>query len=191
MKQKKINCIFYLVDDYIFLYNNEKKYLKKYQFTNYLFEGRIIKPKIIIKKLNDILKKEKIIKLFSIQNTVVIYNPNLKYIDKKIIIDVFNECNFKSIKLINSADILKKSKSYLEINNSYIIFYQNNKYIYFKLNELLNVENIIKMIIRKTENNIIVVGINNKINMLCNSIKRLYYIENSNTYFIDKIAKKK
>ena len=190
MKQKKINCIFYLVDDYIFLYNNEKKYLKKYQFTNYLFEGRIIKPKIIIKKLNDILKKEKIIKLFSIQNTVIIYNPNLKYIDKKIIIDVFNECNFKSIKLINSADILKKSKSYLEINNSYIIFYQNNKYIYFKLNELLNVENIIKMIIRKTENNIIVVGINNKINMLCNSIKRLYYIENSNTYFIDKIAKK-
>ena len=191
MKQKKINCIFYLVDDYIFLYNNEKKYLKKYQFTNYLFEGRIIKPKIIIKKLNDILKKEKIIKLFSIQNTVIIYNPNLKYIDKKIIIDVFNECNFKSIKLINSADILKKSKSYLEINNSYIIFYQNNKYIYFKLNELLNVENIIKMIIRKTENNIIVVGINNKINMLCNSIKRLYYIENSNTYFIDKIARKK
>lgn len=190
MEKKKIQCIFYLVDDYLYLYNLKKNNLKEYKFTNYIYEGRIIKPKILIKKINEILKTEKLSKILSSQNTIIIYNSNLKYIDKKIIIDSFTECNFKNIKLVNSKDLLNKRKNYIEVNNNYIIAYIKNKYTFIRLNDYFNQEFIIELLTKKIDDSILLLGINNNISNLSNLNNKLYYLENSNSYYIDIIIKK-
>ena len=188
---KKIDCIFYLVDDYLYLYLIKKKLFKEYKLNNYIFEGRIIKPKNFINILLDILKKEKVYKILSSLNTIIIYNPNLKYIDKKIIIDSFSECNFKDIKLVNTKQLLNKNKYYIEINNNSLIVYYNNRYTFIRFNDYININTLLKIIVKKINKDIIFVGINNNIKELVNMSINIYYLENSKTYYIDKIIEKK
>jgi len=187
---KKIDCIFYLVDNYLYIYELKNKDLSKYKFNNLIYDGRIIKPNNLIKKINEILKKKKIIKLLTVQNAIIIYEPHLKYIDKKIIIDTFEQCGFKSIKLISTKELIDKNNYYIEINNNYIITYFKNKYEMIKINNYINLETIIKMIINKINRDILLTGINNNLRELSYLNEKLYYIENSNSYFIDRVIKK-
>ena len=190
MSKQKVESIFYLVDDYLYLYNLKTNDLRKIKFKNYISDGRIIKPKILIRKINTILKEEKLSRVFSNQNTTVIYNPFLKYIDKKIIIDLLTECNFKDIKLINTKDILDKNKYIIEINNDYLIKYYNNKYTYIKYNEYIKPKSMLKIIIKNIDDNIILIGNNKNISNLSNIKKNIYYLENSETYYIDMVLSK-
>ena len=190
MSKQKIESIFYLVDDYIYLYNLKFKNLKKYKLNNYICDGRVIKPKLVIKKINKILKEEKLSKVFGNQNTIILYNPYLKYIDKKILLDVFLECNFRSIKLINTKDLIDKETYLIEINNSYLIKYYNKKYTYIKFNEYVKLKNIFKIITKNIDNDIILIGNNISIENLCSLKNNIYYLENSDSYYIDLILKK-
>lgn len=187
---KKIDCIFYLVDNYLYLYEMKNNNLSKYKFNNYIYDGRIIKPNNLIKKINEILKEKKIIKLLTGQNTIIIYEPHLKYIDKKIIIDTFDQCGFKSIKLISTKELIDKNNYYIEINNNYIITYYNNKYEMIKTNNYNNLESLIKIVINKINRDILLIGINDYLKELSYLNEKIYYIENHDTYFIDKLIKK-
>lgn len=187
---KKIDCIFYLVDNYIYLYDLKNNNLDKYKFNNLIYEGRIIKQNNLVKKLNEILKEKKLIKILTGQKAIIIYEAHLKYIDKKIIIDTFDQCGFKDIKLISTKELVDKNKYYLEINNNYIITYYYNKYELIRINSYLNLETLIKLIIKKINSDILLIGINNNIEKMVDISKKLYYLENSDLYFIDRIIKK-
>ena len=187
---KKIDCIFYLVDNYLYLYELKNNDLNKYKFNNLIYEGRIIKPNNLIKKINEILKGKKVIKLLTGQNAIVIYEPHLKYIDKKIIIDTFDQCGFKDIKLITTKELLEKNKYYIEINNTYILTYFKNKYEMIKLNTYLNLEEIITIIVDNIKSDILLIGVNNNIDKIVNHNKRLYYLEDRDLYFVNKVIKK-
>lgn len=184
---KKIDCIFYIVDDYLLLYNLKKNKFSKYRFENYIYNGRIIKQNIIIKKLNTILKEENLIKLFTVQNTIIIYGPHLKYIDKKIIIETFEQCGFKNIKLKNTKELLNKHKNYIEINNNYLIVYNENKYTIINFNKYINLKLVLKLIIKNVNDDIYVLGINNEIPDIVKFSNKLFYLENSNEFYINKI----
>lgn len=185
---KKIDCIFYLVDTNLYLYNLKKEELKDYSFTNYLFEGRIIKPKAFIKKLNDILKEEKISKILTGQSTIILYEPHLKYIDKKIIIDSFDQCNFKDIKLVNTKELVKENT--VEINNHYLIHYHRKSYEMIRFNTYFSLETILKIMKKKNDKPMYFIGISEKVEELAQKFKNTYYYENKNTFYIDKIKEK-
>lgn len=187
---KKIDCIFYLVDNYLYLYELRRDESSKYKFNNLIYEGRIIKPNILLKKINKILKEKKLIKLLTGKNTIIIYEPHLKYIDKKIIIDTFEQCGFKSIKLISTKELMDKKNYYIEINNNYVITYNRNQYEIIRFDDYLNIKIIIKLIIERINSDIILIGINNDIKELSNLNSKLYYFENSDLYFINKVIKK-
>ncbi|MBE6161007.1 MAG: hypothetical protein E7158_02130 [Firmicutes bacterium] len=187
---KKIECIFYFVDNILFVYNVKTKEISKYVFTNYICDGRIIKPKILIKRINNILKNNKLTKIFANQHAIIIYGPNLKYIDKKIILDVFLECNFKDIKLINTKNLVD-NKPHIEINDNYLIYYKDKKYTFIKFNEFINIQLILKLILKKEKNNVLLLGINPNINNLSKIDNKLLFYENFDRYYIDKIIKRK
>ena len=130
--KKQVDCIFYLVDSYLYLYNLKKEEIKKYKFSNYIYYGRIVKVSQFLKKLNEIIKQEKISKLFTGLKAIVIYEPYLQYNDKKIIIDAFDQCGFKDLKLISTKQILSKNKTFIEINEKYLILYNENEYCEYK-----------------------------------------------------------
>lgn len=186
---KKIDCIFYLVDNYIYLYDLKNNDLNKYKFNNLIYEGRIIKPNNLVKKINEILKEKKIIKLLTGQKAVIIYEIHLKYIDKKIIIDTFDQCGFKDIKIISTKELLDKNKYYIEINNNYIITYYKNKYEFIKNNNYIDLEKIMQLITENLCEDFLLIGINKDINEIAKINNNMYYLEDSETYFINKILK--
>ena len=186
---KKIDCIFYLVDNYIYLYDLKNNDLNKYKFNNLIYEGRIIKPNNLVKKINEILKEKKIIKLLTGQKAIIIYEAHLKYIDKKIIIDTFDQCGFKDIKIISTKELLDKNKYYIEINNNYIITYYKNKYEFIKNNNYIDLEKIMQLITENLCEDFLLIGINKDINEVAKINNNMYYLEDSETYFINKILK--
>lgn len=187
--KKQVDCIFYLVDSYLYLYNLKKEEIKKYKFSNYIYYGRIVKVSQFLKKLNEIIKQEKISKLFTGLKSIVIYEPYLQYNDKKIIIDAFDQCGFKDLKLISTKQILSKNKTFIEINEKYLILYNENKYFLFNVNKYFSIENIINKILKSISKNIYLIGINEKITELVEMNKRLFYFENSSIFYL-KNAKK-
>ena len=187
---KKIDCIFYLVDDYIYLYDVTNRHYDRYKFSKFIYEGRIIKPNNLVKKINEILKEKKLIKIFTGQKAIIIYEAHLKYIDKKIIIDTFDQCGFKDIKLISTKELVDKNKYYIELNNNYLITYFKNKYEIIRINNNSVFETLIKTNINNIKIDILLVGINKEIDTISNIKKNIYYLENGNTYFIDKVIKK-
>lgn len=187
--KKQVDCIFYLVDSYLYLYNLKKEEIKKYKFSNYIYYGRIVKVSQFLKKLNEIIKHEKISKLFTGLKAIVIYEPYLQYNDKKIIIDAFDQCGFKDLKLISTKQILSKNKTFIEINEKYLILYNENKYFLFNVNKYFSIENIINKILKNISKNIYLIGINEKITELVEMNKRLFYFENSSIFYL-KNAKK-
>ena len=190
MKQNKFDCIFYIVDDYIYFYNFKTNKLSNNKYKNYIRDGRIIKPKIMIKLINEYLKKEKITRLLSSLNTFIIYDSHLTYIDKKNIIDVFENCNFRNIKLIDVKNLLNRNKCYIEVNNNYLINYYHNNYEYIQFNKYIKIRNIIRQLSKSSDGDIYLFGINKNIPDLANIFSQAYYIENYNTYIIDKIYNK-
>ena len=187
---KKIDCIFYLVDNYLYIYSFKNNKLLDYKFNNSIFEGRIIKQNNIIKKVNEVLKKEKISKVLNVQKAYIIYESHLKYLDKKIILDTFEQCGFKDIKLVNTKELVNPSKIYIELNNQYLIVYNKNKYEIIRVNSYFDINKTINLIINQINNSIFVVGINEKIESIVQISDKLFYLENSNRYFIDKIIEK-
>ena len=190
MKQK-LDCIFYIVDNYIYMYSVKYNKLSKEKYSNYIYEGRIIKPKAFIKVINEKLKKEKLTKVLSSLTTIILYDSHLKYIDKKIIIDTFENCNFKNIKLINIKNILTKNKYYIEVNDNYLISYYDGKYEYILYNKYTNLNNLIKMLVKRKNEDTYLIGINKSIPDLSNNSNKIYYLENYDTYLIDYIKKSK
>lgn len=186
---KKIDCIFYLVDNSIFLYNLKSKNITRYNLRNYICNGRIVKVSSFIKKINEIIKQERIIKIFTGQNAIIIYEPFLKYNDKKIILDSFEQCGFKDIKLISTLQILPKNKNYIEINENYLILYSKKKYTVININEYFKVKDILKRIISKITEEIFLLGINDKIPEFANLNKNLFYLEDSIHYFLYNVKK--
>ena len=184
-KKNKVDCIFFLVDNYLYIYNIKSKKIIINKYKTYLYQGRIIKPKIFSKLVNEILKKEKISKILTSLNAIIIYESHLKYIDKKVIIDTFENCNFKNIKLINTKDLLNKNKYYIEINNNYLIEYFNNKYVYIPFNKYTNINNIIKMLVKKNNKDTYLIGINKLIPDIANISNKIYYMENHDKYLIN------
>lgn len=187
---KKIDCIFYLVDNYLYLYSFKNNKLSHYKLNNSIFEGRIIKQNNIIKKLNELLKEDKIAKIFTVLKAYVIYEPHIKYIDKKIIIDTFEQCGFKDIKLVCTNELIDRNNMYLEINNNYMILYNGRKYELLKKNSFIEFNTLIKLILKKVATSIYLIGINIDIENIVLSDNKLFYLENSNTYFIDRIIEK-
>lgn len=187
--KKQVDCIFYLVDSYLYLYNLKKEEIKKYKFSNYIYYGRIVKVSQFLKKLNEIIKQEKISKLFTGLKAIVIYEPYLQYNDKKIIIDAFDQCGFKDLKLISTKQILSKNKIFIEINEKYLILYNENKYFLFNVNKYFSIENIINKILKSISKNIYLIGINEKITELVEMNKKLFYFENSSIFYLKNVKK--
>lgn len=187
--KKQVDCIFYLVDSYLYLYNLKKEEIKKYKFSNYIYYGRIVKVSQFLKKLNEIIKQEKISKLFTGLKAIVIYEPYLQYNDKKIIIDAFDQCGFKDLKLISTKQILSKNKTFIEINEKYLILYNENKYFLFNVNKYFSIENIINKILKSISKNIYLIGINEKITELVEMNKKLFYFENSSIFYLKNVKK--
>ena len=132
---------------------------------------------------------KKIIKLLTGQKAVIIYEAHLKYIDKKIIIDTFDQCGFKDIKIISTKELLDKNKYYIEINNNYIITYYKNKYEFIKNNNYIDLEKIMQLITENLCEDFLLIGINKDINEIAKINNNMYYLEDSETYFINKILK--
>ena len=109
--------------------------------------------------------------------------------DKKIIIDAFDQCGFKDLKLISTKQILSKNKTFIEINEKYLILYNENKYFLFNVNKYFSIENIINKILKSISKNIYLIGINEKITELVEMNKKLFYFENSSIFYL-KNAKK-
>lgn len=185
--KKQVDCIFYLVDSWLYLYNLKTDEIKKYNLLNYLYYGRIIKVNQCIKKINEIIKQEKISKIFTGLKAIIIYEPYLQYNDKKIIIDTFDQCGFKDLKLVNAKELLKKNKTFIEINEKYLILYNEKKYNLFNINEYLSIEDILFKILKSISKEIYLIGINKNICNLADLNKNLFYLENSETYFFKKI----
>lgn len=186
---KKVDCIFYLVDSELHLYEVKKEKYEVYELKNIIYQGRIIKPKQFIKKINDILLKNKISKIFSSLNAVVIYKITLKYIDKKIIIDTFNECNFKNIKMISTKSLLEKNKTLIDLNRQELTIYQNNKYYKIDINSFIDLEESLKILEKKIGDDIILIGNNPKIAGLESKIINIFYYEDNSKYYIKKLIK--
>ena len=186
----RYDCIFYIVDNSIYIYSFKKNNIVVNNYSNYIKNGRIIKPKIIIKIINEYLKKEKLYKILSTLNAIIIYDSHLTYIDKKIIVDIFENCNFKDIKLIDTKNLLNKNNYYIEINNNYLLTYYHNKYEYIQFNNYFSIKSIINKIVKQNNKDIYLFGINDDILTLANISNKLYYIENYSSYLIDKIKDK-
>ena len=186
---KKTDCIAFFVDNYLYLriIKNNKDY--KLRYDNYLFWGRIVKPNILIKKISEILKKEKVLKLLSTLSVIAIYNPQLKYIDKKVIINTLEDSGFKDIKLYNTLELIQRSKPYLEINNNYMIYYYNHKYEFIPFNKYNKKEDIIKDILNGLNKDIYLIGISQDIIDLSEIHPNLYYYNNYECYYLNKFKK--
>lgn len=185
---KKIDCIFYLFDNHIDVYSFKYKKLNTYECSHSIFEGRIIKPKVFIKKINEILKEEKISKILMSQSAIVLYQPHLKYVDKKTIIDSFEQCNFKDIKLINTKELARNN--YIELNDNYLVFYKKKSYTMIHFNSYFTISMFFKELSKKNMEDIYLLGKYEEIEKIAKDYQNIYYFENSTTFFIDKILEK-
>ena len=186
----KKDCIVFIVDNFIYIETNKNKTIHSFKFENYIFDGRVVKPKALSKRIQEYLKKEKILRLFTTLSVDVIYNPHLKYIDKKTIIDLFENIGFKDIKLYSTLNLLDNKKIYLEINNNYIIKYYSHKYVYIPLGIYCKVDYVVDQILKKEKSDIFLLGISSNIPDIAQKNKTLYYYNDSAYYYINRIIKK-
>ena len=122
--------ILYL-DDYINFYNkklNKILVIKPYKDT--LLNGKIIDRDKFIKRFSKIIVENKLNKNIFNNTITVIINSSYTKEDKKIIIDVLEDLNYKNIKLVNEINYLNVNKNNLVINYNdtyFYFYYQNHK----------------------------------------------------------------
>ncbi len=186
----KIDCVIYLVDNYLYLLNIKQNKINIYDLTNCLYDGRIIKPNIFIKKINVILKDNDLSKTLKTINTIIIFESFLKYIDKKNIINSFEQCNCKNIKMINSNTLINKKEIFCVINNHYAIIYKNKRYNKVNFNDFNNINDLIDLLNSKADSKKYICGINTDLEEICSKINSSYYYEDYSVFFLKKIQKR-
>ena len=71
-----------------------------------------------------------------------------------------------------------------------MILYNGRKYELLRKNSFIEFNTLIKLILKKVATSIYLIGINIDIENIVLSDNKLFYLENSNTYFIDRIIEK-
>ena len=122
--------ILYL-DDYInFWHKKLNKILVIKPYKDTLLNGKIIDRDKFIKRFSKIIVENKLNKNIFNNTITVIINSSYTKEDKKIIIDILEDLNYKNIKLVNEINYLNVNKNNLVINYNdtyFYFYYQNHK----------------------------------------------------------------
>ena len=191
--------ILYL-DDFINIYNkklNKIITIKPYKKT--LENGKVIDKLKFIKIFNEYKEKNNLNKSFFNESITIIINNNYRNNDKCLLKEIFEELNYKNIKMINELELIKINKRKLIINFNYDYFYLYYIDYYGKTrticyeNNLINKSLIINIIDFFKKKEIIVLGKNSLelINILEKYNYNYYFYEDYSVLFIKLLLKNK
>ncbi len=194
-----MDTILYL-DDYINLYiKKENKIIKCSPYKNTLLYGHIIDRNKFIKRYNKLIEENKLTNNLFNNNITIIINNTYTEEDKRILLEVFEELNYKNIKFIQEINYLN-----IEKKNVYICFNYNYFYIYdlsplgkVKVYIFLNnnlTKYLIPTILKYFKNKkIFIYGKNYQeiVNILKNTKYHYYYFEESENLILKIFLSKK
>jgi len=123
------------IDDYINLYSGKlNKIITVKPLNKTLKFGKIIDKEKFLRSFFKLKKENNLNNNLILEEITVIINSSYTKEDKKNILDILEQLNYKKIHLVNEVNLLKNN-----INNIFIIY--NNSYFYlYYLNKLGNVE---------------------------------------------------
>jgi len=123
------------IDDYINLYSGKlNKIITVKPLNKTLKFGKIIDKEKFLRSFFKLKKENNLNNNLILEEITVIINSSYTKEDKKNILDILEQLNYKKIHLVNEVNLLK-----ININNIFIIY--NNSYFYlYYLNKLGNVE---------------------------------------------------
>lgn len=172
----KKNIIIIIIENNNLILKINNSNIHNYELNNCIKYGRIINEKKAIKCINDIFERYKLNNIFIKYKVYVIYEPFLQYIDKFIIINVFQNIGIKDIKLVNKKSLINKKYIYLDYCENYTILYKNNRYYIFSINEFNSFEFILKNILNVIIDDILLIK-NEEKYIDISKFKNIYYFE--------------
>jgi len=184
-----IKMIIYIVEDTIHLIYKKKLITAK--FKNCIQKGYIVDREIFMQEFMKLVKKEKIKnKLFGDSITVV-NNGYFTKGDLFFLESVFSELGYIKVIFMDIRELLPMDDAiYIEINNSYLVFYLDDV-IYLDLNYFKDIPKIIEYFKGFLNKNIVLFGINKCITKVHLNNMQIYYVENYEYYITQSLLKVK
>jgi len=177
--------IVYLVDKVINIINKNKVISSEFKSLN---KGMIDDKDLFIIEFKELMKVNKI-RGKLLNDNIKIINTYYNKRDQFYLEAIFTELGFFKVIFEDIKGIfLNNDYSYIEINNTYLVIYLDNRIgidiKYF--NDALEVINIFK---DKLKDNIILFGVNEIIPKIKIKNKNIYYLDNYEDYIIKKFIK--